>query len=90
MSDFSNSTDTVTLFEGAIMPNIILLPEGEEDDFTNMDQVPWNLISADDPGSFFAFADDASIHAAMVGAPLPPGLLVGPNPAASANNLKNW
>jgi hypothetical protein len=85
MPDLGSSIDTANFSER----ERALLDE-RKDDFSHPHQVPWKLISLEEPGSFFAFADDNSIHAAMVDAPLPVGLVVGPNAATSANNLKIW
>jgi hypothetical protein len=41
-------------------------------------------------GLLFHYRDDDSVHNAMIGAPLPPGLNIGVNAAASKANLKAW
>jgi hypothetical protein len=79
MPDLGSPIDTANFLER----ERALLDE-RKDDFSHPDQVPWKLISLEEPGSYFTFADDNSIHAAMVGAPFPVGLVVGQNAAASA------
>lgn len=59
------------------------------EDFTIPQQVEWE-VTQDDPGVFIQLSSDRDIHAAMIGAPLPHGLVIGANPAASSTNLRHW
>jgi hypothetical protein len=59
-------------------------------DFTDPGQVPEVVEECLAWGTFYQLADNDSVLAVMVGAPLPPGLEIGRDAAASAANLRTW